>query len=142
MTNSAPQYAMAIERSLELFAERCGDPTDRVYARLFELNPEMHALFCRDTNNAVKGEMLSRIFEAVLDFVGERRYADHMIGTEMITHEGYDVPRDVFSTFFGVVADVIQEALGADWTPEIAEAWGETLAEIDSFAKKVPVVHA
>lgn len=137
----ANRRAEEIERSLELLAERCGDPTDRIYARLFHLNPDMRALFWRDTNDAVKGEMLSRVFEAVLDFVGDRRYATHMIGTEMITHEGYDVPREVFSTFFTVVVDIIQEVLGADWTPEISVAWAETLAEIDGFAKKVPVVH-
>lgn len=134
--------AAEIERSLELLAECCGDPTDRIYARLFDLNPEMRALFWRDSDGAIKGEMLSRAFEAILDFVGDRRYADHMIGTELITHEGYDVPRDVFVTFFAVVADVTREALGSEWSPGIARAWGETLTEIQQFASRVQVVHA
>lgn len=138
---TSQKYAAAIERSLELVAEH-GDPTHRVYERLFHTTPELKNLFCQDTNDAVKGEMLSRVFEAVLDFVGERKYADHLIGTEMITHEGYDVPRSIFSTFFSVVAEVIKETLGPDWSPEIALAWKEVLSEIDAYAKEVPLVQA
>jgi hemoglobin-like flavoprotein len=140
MENPAFRHAAVIEQSLELLAERCGDPTPLVYDRLFAANPDMAVLFWRDTDGTIKGEMLSRVFSAILDFIGDRRYADHMIGTEMITHEGYDVPREVFATFFAVVAATAEEVLGAEWTPEFAAAWGELLAEIDSFARKVPVV--
>ena len=139
--SAASRHAATIEKCLELVAEH-GDPTPRVYERLFQLNPEVESLFVRDSHDSVKGEMLARAFEALLDFVGERRYADHMIGTEMRTHEGYDVPRDIFATFFAVVAEVIREILGAEWTPEFAEAWDEVLAEIDSFAQKVPLIPA
>ena len=130
--------AAEIEATLELLAERCGDPTPRVYARLFEVHPKMKPHFWRDTNDAIKGEMLSRTFEAILDFVGERRYADHMIGTEMVTHEGYDVPREVFATFFAILRDVTREVLASDWTPAFELAWSEMLVEIDHFAQKTP----
>lgn len=130
--------AAEIEKSLELFAELCEDPTPVVYKRLFELQPEMEPYFWRDTNGAIKGEMLSRTFSALLDFIGERRYADHMIGTEMVTHEGYDVPREVFNTFFAVVRDAIASVLGEQWTPELSGAWDELLAEIDRYAGMTP----
>ena len=112
--SKAPAFARAaeIEASLEQLAELCEDPTPVVYKRLFELQPQMEPYFWRDTNNAIKGEMLSRTFAAILDFIGERRYADHMIETEIITHEGYDVPREVFATFFAVVRDAVRQVLG------------------------------
>lgn len=131
-------HAAEIEQSLELLAERCGDPTPLVYAKLFERQPEMKPHFWRDTDHAIKGEMLARTFAAILDFVGERRYADMMIGTEMITHEGYDVPREVFATFFGTVRDTIREALGEDWTEAFEGAWAEMLAEIDCYVGVTP----
>ncbi len=133
MTNAFARAA-DIEASLEAVAER-GDPTEAVYARLFTVHPHMKPYFWRDTNDAIKGEMLSRTFAAILDFVGERRYADHMIGTEMITHEGYDVPREVFATFFTIIRDSLREMLGADWTPAFEIAWIEMLAEIELFAQ-------
>ena len=134
-------HAAEIEESLELLAER-GDPTAAVYARLFAQQPQMLALFWRDADGAIQGEMLSRVFGALLDFVGERRYADHMIGAEIITHEGYDVPREVFATFFRVVAETVAAELGRDWTPEMAGAWAVLLAELDAYVQAVPLVGA
>jgi hemoglobin-like flavoprotein len=131
-------HAAEIEASLELLAERCGDPTPHVYARLFAEQPQMEAHFWRDTNGAVKGEMLSRTFDAILDFIGARHYADHMIGTEMVTHEGYDIPREIFATFFRVIRDTARQILGADWTPAFEQAWADLLIEIERFAQATP----
>ena len=138
---SAFAHAAEIERSLELAAER-GDPTAAVYARLFAEQPQMQALFWRDADGAIKGEMLSQVFAAILDFVGERRYAALMIGNEIITHEGYDVPREVFATFFGVVARTLKAELGGDWTPNIDAAWTALLAELDAYVQATPRVGA
>ena len=138
MPDNAFARAAEIEASLELIAERGVDPTDRVYALLFERQPGMQPYFWRDTNGAIKGEMLSRTFAAILDFVGERRYADHMIGAEMVTHEGYDVPREVFATFFAVVRDALRDLLGEAWTPAFELAWNEVLVEIAGFANGTP----
>jgi hemoglobin-like flavoprotein len=128
-----PADAEAIELSLEVAAERGGDLTPIVYARLFERQPEMKALFWRDSTNAIKGEMLMRVFEAILDFIRARKYSDHLIQTEVVTHAGYDVPPVVFATFFGLVAEVVQEVCGPDWTLAMAAAWKRTLAELDHY---------
>jgi hemoglobin-like flavoprotein len=128
-----PADAEAIERSLEIAAERAGDLTGRVYEVLFERQPEMKVLFWRDTSGLIKGEMLMRVFEAILDFIGERKYADHLISCEVVTHAGYDVPPDVFATFFGLVAEIVEEACGPRWSHAMAEAWRRTLADLDAF---------
>ena len=94
----------------------------------------MEAHFFRDDERSlIKGEMLMRVFEALLDFIGERRYADHMIECEVITHEGYDVPREVFATFSGIVAEVVREACGAGWTGAMEAAWRRTLADLENY---------
>jgi hemoglobin-like flavoprotein len=128
-----PADAAAIERSLEIASERAGDLTPTVYELLFARQPEMQALFWRDTNGLIKGEMLMRVFEAILDFIGERKYADHLIQCEVVTHAGYDVPPDVFCTFFPLVAEVVQSACGDAWTDAMAQAWRTTLADLDHF---------
>ncbi len=124
-----------IVASFELAAERCEDLTPLVYQRLFAEQPQMEALFWRDTNGLVKGEMLSRVIETILDFVGERQYAHHLIQCEVITHAGYDVPPEVFATFFGVVARTLEAVLGADWTAEIDAAWATLLGELDFYVR-------
>jgi hemoglobin-like flavoprotein len=124
-----------IEASLEIAAERCEDLTPGVYRRLFAAHPEMEALFLRDSNNLVKGEMLARVIEAILDFAGERHYAATLIQCEVVTHAGYEVPPDVFCTFFPVVAATLREVVGADWTPEIEQAWESLLADLDFYVQ-------
>ena len=131
-----PADAEAIEQSLEIAAERGGDLTPIVYARLFERQPEMKLQFWRDTNDSIKGEMLMRVFEAILDFIRDRQFADHMIQTEVVTHAGYDVPPKVFATFFGLVAEVVQEVCGPDWSPAMAAAWRRTLADLDDYVTR------
>lgn len=138
MTSPAFPQAAEIERSLELLAERCPDPTPAVYERLFVEQPAMKAHFWRDKDGAIRGEMLARVFAAILDFIGERRYADHMIGTEMVTHEGYDIPREVFATFFRTVAETVRQILGPDFTPAMDQAWRDLLAEIDRYVQAAP----
>jgi hemoglobin-like flavoprotein len=127
--------APLIEASLERAAELCEDLTGPVYARLFAEQPEMEPLFWRDTNHAIKGEMLSRVLTAILDFIGPRLYATTLIQCEVITHEGYDVPPDVFATFFGVVARTVADIIGPDWTPEIDAAWAGLLADLDYYVQ-------
>jgi hemoglobin-like flavoprotein len=127
--------APLIVESLELAAARCDDLTPLVYARLFAEHPQMEALFWRDGNGLIKGEMLSRVIEAILDFIGERHYAHHLIQCEVITHAGYEVPPDVFAVFFGVVARTLREVVGADWTPEIDKAWRRLLDDLDFYVR-------
>ena len=124
-----------IVESLELAAERCEDLTPPVYERLFREHPEMQAHFWRDTNGAIKGEMLARVIEAILDFIGERQYAHHLIQCEVVTHAGYDVPPDVFATFFGTVAATLKEVVGDDWRPEFEASWRELLADLDYYVR-------
>jgi hypothetical protein len=79
--------------------------------------------------------MLSRTFEAILDLAGERRYADMMIRNEMVTHEGYDIPREVFVTFFAVVFEALSESLGSALTASIEQAWRDLLNEVDDLTR-------
>ncbi|WP_310538729.1 globin [Phenylobacterium sp.] len=125
--------ANLIEQSLELAAERCEDLTPLVYARLFADHPEMEALFWSDKNWAVRGEMLAQVFSAILDFIGDRLYASTLIQTEVINHAGYDVPPKVFAIFFATVAATLKEVIGADWTPQMDQAWTRLLADLDYY---------
>lgn len=123
-----------IERTLEIAGERDEDLTSRVYLRLFAAHPEMEALFIRDTSGSVRGEMLARVFEMILDFIDRRAYAAQMIQCEVVTHEGYGVPPEVFGIFFSTVADALQERLGADWTKGMDTAWRDLLGEMAWFS--------
>ncbi len=122
-----------IADSLERAGEVGGDITALVYARLFRENPEMEALFVRDADGAVKGEMLMRVIEAILDFQGPRAFANTLIQCEVVTHEGYGVPPEVFGVFFTTVATTVREVVGDEWTVATEAAWSRLLAELDHY---------
>jgi hypothetical protein len=93
----------------------------------------MEILFWRDQNHQIRGEMLTRVIQAILDFVGERLYASTLIQSEVVVHEGYDVPPEVFRIFFRTVRDGVCEVCGADWTQDWDAAWESLLADLDYY---------
>jgi hemoglobin-like flavoprotein len=122
-----------IQRSFELTAERCEDLTPLVYRRLFREHPEAEPMFRREANDLVKGSMLALTIDAIMDFAGDRTGSFRMIQCEVQSHDAYGTPRELFGKFFGVIAETMREILGADWSPEIGEAWQQLLNEIDQF---------
>lgn len=119
-----------ITESLERVSQRCADPTPLVYARLFSQSPEMRALFVRDTDDAVKGQMLYQVIEVFLDYIGRGAYAANLIACEVVNHENLGVPPTVFATFFATVKETFCDILGEDWTPGYEQAWQALLADL------------
>jgi hemoglobin-like flavoprotein len=126
--------AEAITESLELVGERCADPTAQVYARLFARHPEMEALFVRDTDLSVRGNMLQQVIEAILDIGGRGAFGRNLVRAEVVNHENLGVPRDVFPAFFDAVRETFRGIAGEAWTPAMEAAWGELVAELEATA--------
>ena len=119
----------AIERSIELVAER-GDPTPLVYARLFAAYPEMEALFVRDTNGNIRGNMLAEAITALIDFANRNNYGANLFRAEIVNHEHLGVPPVNFVAFFSVMRDTFAQMLGDAWTPAFEDAWRELLSRV------------
>jgi len=65
--------------------------------------------------------------------------AFRMISCEVLSHDAYGVaPRELFGKFFGVIGDTIHELLGAEWSPEIGEAWRILLGELEGVVRQKP----
>jgi hemoglobin-like flavoprotein len=127
-----------IERSFELAAERCEDLTPLVYRHLHAKHPETQTMFRSEGSELVKGSMLAMTIEAILDFAGDRSGKFRMIECEVVSHDAYGTPRDLFVSFFGVIAATLREVLGNDWSPETDAAWRALLSEIEGIvAQKV-----
>jgi hemoglobin-like flavoprotein len=123
-----------IEQSFELAASRCTDLTPHVYQRLFEQHPETRAMFRTQGSELVMGSMLALTIEAILDFAGDRRGQFRLITCEVVSHDGYGTPRELFIAFFAVIRDTLRDLLRDEWSPDIAQAWDRLLIEIDAFA--------
>ena len=119
-----------IQQSFEIAAERCADLTPLIYQRLFRAHPEAQAMFRTEGSDLVKGSMLAMAIEAILDFAGDRQGQFRMIACEVLSHDAYGTPRELFLAFFGIVAEVLRELLGAEWSPQMDAAWQKLLADL------------
>jgi hemoglobin-like flavoprotein len=119
-----------ITHTLELVADKCGDPTDLVYQRLFAQYPDLKPLFLLDKDDSAKGNMLSQVLECFLDFGDTGHYAISLISCERINHEHIGVPPETFDTFFTTIAETFKDVLKDDWTPEIDKAWASLLTNL------------
>jgi hemoglobin-like flavoprotein len=128
-----------IQQSFEIAAERCEDLTPLVYRRLFREHPETQAMFRSEGSELVRGSMLALTIESMLEFAGDRTGRFRMISCEVQSHDAYGTPRELFGTFFGVIAETVREVLGDDWSPEIDQAWGKLLGKIDAFVAQSEV---
>ena len=133
---SAAERAELIQHSLELLAQRMGDPAERIYERLFELLPQARPLFVSDTQGIVRHEMLARAFETVLDLVDGGRVASGLLLSEYVNHQQIGVPEGAFEVFFDALVQITRESLDGDWTPAHEAAWASVLQDIRAIVAR------
>ena len=121
---------LLLEHSLELVAERIGDPAPRVFERLFLEAPDLLALVSNDASGSVRGEMFLRALECLQDAAGAGRFATGLVAAEHLSHQVYGVTTAQFERFFEIIVAVFRDALGADWTPDIDAAWQVALQRL------------
>jgi hemoglobin-like flavoprotein len=125
-----------IQRSFELAADRCADLTPLVYKRLFREHPEAQKMFRTEGSDLVKGSMLAMAIEAILDFSGERAGHFRMIACEVLSHDAYGTPRELFFAFFGIIAETLRDLLGEDWSPQVDAAWQKLLSDLQVMVEQ------
>ena len=122
-----------IEQSFERAASRCADLTPLVYRRLFDEHPETRTMFRSQGSDLVKGSMLALTIEAILDFAGTRSGHFRLIACEVVSHDAYGTPRELFIAFFAIIRDTLRDLLGDAWSAEIAQAWDTLLTDIEAY---------
>ncbi|HEY8574554.1 hypothetical protein [Phenylobacterium sp.] len=122
-----------VEQSLQMLAERAGDPAHLVYRRLFAELPHTEPLFAHDDTGAIRGEMLAIAFQCLME--PEGAYTANLVRAERANHDGWGVEAADFPRFFPIVRDVCREVLGEAWTAEFDTAWSEALASLDTASR-------
>jgi hemoglobin-like flavoprotein len=126
MTNDAA----IITKTLDRVVERVGDPMPRVFEHLFRETPEIEALFIRDADGLVRGQMFQVTIESLLDFLGDRSYGSNLVQIERVNHVGLGVEPEVFDRFYLTVMATFKDILGADWTSDMDTVWTRVIGEL------------
>lgn len=107
--------------SLELLVERVGDITPLVYENYFSRSPDSESLMSH-LDDGTRGKMMDEIFRLIMveDYVMESDY----LNWEVSNHEhAYSVEPGMYDGLFEAIIDVVSQALGSDFTPEVEAAW-------------------
>ena len=126
--------AAVITDTLDQVVERVGEPIPLVFARLFRETPDLEALFVRDTDGLVRGQMFQVTIESLLDFLGDRSYGANLIQIERVNHVGLGVEPEIFDRFYLTVMATFKEILGADWTDEMERVWTRVVGQLTGRA--------
>ncbi len=122
--------AAIITNTLDMVVQRVGDPMPAVFAHLFRETPAIEALFVRDPDGMVRGQMFQVTMESLLDFVGDRSYGANLVQIERVNHIGLGVDPEVFDRFYFTVMNTFREILGPDWTVEMNAVWTRVVGEL------------
>lgn len=122
-----------IVATLEQVAERCEDPQEKVYARLFEFNPGFEELFALDRSGAVRGTMLQACFDCIIGVAEQQETGRNIIRAARLHHDGYGVPDKVLPTIFLAMRDVFRDIMAGAWTPQIDDEWNRLLTELEGI---------
>lgn len=125
-------YGTHIMKSLELVAEKHGDPMDAIYQTLFANDPELEPLFVLDKDRSVRGSMLFHAIDCIEDHLGDNKVADNFIASSRWVHLGYGVPAEKFDLFFRAMQQTIKALLADEWTDEMAQEWSQMLSAFEA----------
>lgn len=107
-----------------------GDPVAEVYGALFARQPALEDLFVLDTDGAVRGEMLARVFETLESLVADAGYAEQLLQSEYTNHCAMGIPTGGFTLFLDVLIETFTRGLGDEWRPEFETVWRQLQARV------------
>ena len=120
-----------ITETLELYAERCGDPYDAAFAKLYAANADYEGLFFLDTDEGLRRNMMQTTLEIIATYCDNKRSAENLIIGTRLVHLTYEISDD-FDLFFTITRDVMADGLGDAFTPAHAAAWETMLKDFEA----------
>ena len=118
-----------LRSSFELLVERQPELTPRFYEILFSRYPQVQPLFGRNAGRQ-QAEMLQQALVAVMDHLEDAAWLQSTLeamGRKLID---YGVTHEMYAYVGDSLLSTLAEVAGADWTPELAQAWGDAYAAI------------
>lgn len=119
-----PQQIDLVQSSFKKVVPIAGTAADLFYDRLFEIAPEVRALFPQDLKEQ-KVKLMSMLGTAVSNL--------HQLDTILPAvkelgqrHKGYGVTAAHYAPVGAALLWTLEKGLGPDFTPEVKAAWTET----------------
>lgn len=117
-----------IELSLEQTVEALGDPTDKVFALMYDRFPDL--LSYREENEDWENYMFEEIITNFMSFGDDPETALLTIKDMTVHHELIGVPRSIFKGMYDALFEVMSATFHGPHKNAMTEAWRENVAQI------------
>ena len=117
----SPHDAEIVRNSFMSFVADADRVAMDFYNRLFETDPSLREMFAGDIMN--QGRALMDTLATVVDNVDNLPNMRGMLHELGARHSGYGVRADMYDTVGACLLGSIEDAMGADFTPDTAAAW-------------------
>jgi hemoglobin-like flavoprotein len=101
------------------------------YDRLFEIAPQVKAMFPADMTEQRKKLMATLAF--VVNGLGELKSILPAAGALATRHVSYGAKREHYPVVGAALLWTLEKGLGDGWTPEVAEAWTTAYGTLSGF---------
>ena len=127
--------AATMEFALTLLAERDIELRHGLYERFFARFPERRAAFLCPEATSVR--MTDETLQLLYGLAGGKNWVWPLIAELVATHQAYgDLPLAEYNAFVDMLIEEIAAALGADWTRDQANAWGQQAEALKAMIGK------
>jgi hemoglobin-like flavoprotein len=119
-----PEQVSMVQESFKKVVPIAGTAADLFYDRLFEIAPQVRAMFPDDLREQKK-KLIAMLATAVTNL----HQVDHIIpAVENLgkRHAGYGVKPEHYQPVGEALLWTLEQGLGADFTPPLKKAWTDT----------------
>jgi hemoglobin-like flavoprotein len=106
----------------------------RFYEHLFRLDPSLRSLFKRDPEN--QPAMFATALVLSVSGLVDDGFAPASVRELGARHDDYEIPGTAWRTFGEALLATLQDTLGAEFTPEVREAWAAAYDMLASAMKR------
>lgn len=124
-----------LRKSFDLVVERQPQLTTRFYEILFSRYPQAQPLFSRNSRQA-QAEMLQQALVSVIEHLEDASWLEETLGAMGRKHVDYGVTDEMYDWVGASLLATLAEVAGADWTPELEQAWKDAYGAIASLMQK------
>jgi nitric oxide dioxygenase len=116
-----PQQVALVQASFAKVAPIAPQAADMFYARLFELAPQVRPMFRGDM--AEQGRKLMTMLATVVNGLSRLDVIVPAAQQLAARHVAYGARAEHYPVVGAALLDTLEKGLGADFTPEVREAW-------------------
>lgn len=118
------QQISLVQQSMTKIVPGAEPVAEIFYAKLFELDPSLKPLFKGDMKE--QGRKLMQMIAVAVNGLSNLETIVPAAQALGARHAGYGVKEKDYETVGAALLSTLQAGLGADFTPELRQAWSET----------------